>query len=397
MPKIYPFKALRPTADKIGKVTAKSTDYTKKEDLIAEIRSNPISFHHVTKSHLSFSGAYQEPEKFLPFAAQFIVKLKEDGVLLKEEEDSIYVYEQKRLDGRVFKGLIALCSIDDYRQNKIKKHEEIRPSRLKFLVELFKTTKVMGEPTLLAYSGTVNFEKYNSTELYSFESVDGKKHSIYRISYKSDIKDLQKQMEKIENFYIADGHHRSASTEVFNDSVDSLTNDSSMCCILHEDQMEILPFHRIIKPVITLRKDDLINQLSRKFKIRRSSNAVYEVTEARNFGMYIQNEWYILQYKNDSDLLDIELLEEEIIRGIFNINDSRTDSQITFHAHTSGLDVLKGLVDSEAYSVAITTKPCDFSEVRKVADANNTLPPKSTYIEPKLRSGIIIQEFEVKS
>ena len=397
MPKIYPFKALRPTADKIGKVTAKSTDYPKKEDLIAEIRSNPISFHHVTKSHLSFSGAYQEPEKFLPFAAQFIVKLKEDGVLLKEEEDSIYVYEQKRPDGRVFKGLIALCSIDDYRENKIKKHEEIRPSRLKFLVELFKTTKVMGEPTLLAYSGNVDFMKYKSTELYSFESVDGKKHSVCRISDKSDIEDLQLQMEKIENFYIADGHHRSASTQVFNESVNSLSNDSSMCCILHEDQMEILPFHRIIKPIITIGKDDLLDQLSRKFKIQKSRGPVYEVKEARTFGMYIQNEWYLLQYINDSDLLDIEILEEEIVRGVFNIRDSRTDSQITFHAHTSGLDVLKDLVDSEAFNVAITTKPCHFSEVRKVSDANNTLPPKSTYIEPKLRSGIIIQEFEVKA
>ena len=127
MPKIFPFRALRPRADMINKVSAKSTDFPNKNDLIEEIRNNKYTFHHVTKSHLSYSGAYQEPEKFLPFASRFIKMMKENNYLIKEEKPSLYIYEQFRPDGRSFKGLIALCSIQDYQNNKIKKHNMKQP------------------------------------------------------------------------------------------------------------------------------------------------------------------------------------------------------------------------------------------------------------------------------
>ncbi len=132
----------------VDKVSAKSTDFSTKEELIVEVQTSAVTFHHVTKSHLSYNGAYQEPEKFLPFAAQYIKQMKERGVLVKEEEETFYVYEQTRADGKTFKGIIALCSIEDYHKNRIKKHEEIRPSRLKFLVELYKTTKVIIKSTI---------------------------------------------------------------------------------------------------------------------------------------------------------------------------------------------------------------------------------------------------------
>ena len=379
----------------VEKVTAKSTDFPVKKDLIEEIRNNRFSFHHVTKSHLSYAGAYQEPEKFLPFAAQFIKKMKAEAVLIKEDKPTFYLYEQTRKDGKSFKGIIALCSIADYHNNKIKKHEEIRPSRLKFLVELFKTTKVMGEPTLLAYNGNVSLENVQSEELLDFMSPDGKRHIVRGVKKQSDIDSLQNQMAAIENFYIADGHHRSASTAAFNRQVSKLSNDLSMCFIVQEDQLDILPFHRLIKPVVPIDRDNLFVKLNTYFEISKSSTPIYDITEKHHFGVYLDKQWYLLIYKNQSEKLDVELLEDIVVREIFTIADSRTDSQIAFHAHTSGMLAMVDLIDSNTYSVAFTSKACDFNEVRKVADNDKTLPPKSTYIEPKLRAGMLIQEFEV--
>lgn len=395
MPKVFPFRALRPKADYVTMVTAKSTDFKSQEDLVHEIRINSFTFHHVTKSHLSYSGAYQEPEKFLPFASQYVKEMKEKGVLLREEEKSLYLYEQTRPDGKTFKGIIALCSIEDYKNNKIKKHEEIRPSRLKFLVELFKTTKVMGEPTLLAHNGDIHLDEVRGEELYSFTSLDEKKHKVTRISDPAEIEKIQKSLEALDSFYIADGHHRSASTETFNSQVSSLENDKSMCFIIHEAQLEILPFHRLINPVISLSEEEIIGKLNPYFVISKSEVSLYTIAEKKTYGLYINKRWYKLRLKEYSESMDVDILEELVVKNIFGIADSRTDSQISFHAYTNGESELTDLIDSGTYSVAFTSKPCTFDEVRRVSDEGKTLPPKSTYIEPKLRAGLLVQEFGV--
>jgi len=393
VPQIFPFKALRPNPDFISLVTAKSTDFPNQEDLVHEIRTNSFTFHHVTKSHLSYSGAFQEPEKFLPFAAKYIKDMKAKGVFIKEDKDSFYIYEQIRKDGKIFKGLIALCAISDYKANKIKKHEEIRPSRLKFLVELFKTTKIMGEPTLLAHNGSVPLDVSAANQLYSFTTLDDKRHIVYQVSDDTQVAEIRAALGAIDSLYIADGHHRSASTEEFNANVSALENDKSMCCIMHEEDLEILPFHRLIKPIVNFPKDEIIAALSARFKVANSDESLYEIKNRNEFGLYIDKQWYRLQLKESSDLPDVQVLENYVVREIFNIADSRIDSQINFHPHTSGEHMLKSLIDAETYSLAITSKACNFSEVRQVADQDNTMPPKSTYIEPKLRAGLIIQEF----
>ena len=394
MPQIFPFKALRPLPDMVNKVTAKSTDHPKKEDLVNELMTNPYTFHHVTKSHMSFNGAFQEPEKFLPFAAKYIVNMKSQGVLIKDEKESFYLYEQISASGKSCKGVIGLCSIDDYRTNRIKKHEEIRPSRLKFLVELFKTAHIMGEPTLLAHNGDVNLDELEATEIYRFVSADHKIHVVRRVDSTEDVAKLQQKMADIESFYIADGHHRSASTSEFNASIPGLDNDKSMCYIVHENQLQIHPFHRLFKPMHAMDSQQVIAELATHFKIMKSDKPLYTVLETNDFGLYIDKQWYQLSYESHSDQLDVEILEELVVKGVFNIQDSRTDSQIYYHPYSNGLNELIDLVDSDIYSMAFTTKPCSFEDVIEIADSNKILPPKSTYIEPKLRAGLLIQEFQ---
>lgn len=394
MPKIFPFEALRPKADYVGMVTSKSTDFPNQEDLVHEIRVNPFTFHHVTKSHLSYSGAFQEPEKFLPFAAQYITDLKNKGVLVKDKQPAFYLYEQIRKDGKKFEGIIALCGLEDYHNNKIKKHEEIRPSRLKFLVELFKTTKVMGEPTLLAHNGHLPIENIEKEKVFSFVTIDEKKHTVHRICKPQDIQLLQKAMEQIDALYIADGHHRTASTAEFNSSVSHLENDKFLCFIVNENQLEILPFHRLIKPLEAVPIDVLLTSLEPNFIVTPSEDSMYDIKEQNEFGIYTLGQWFKLQLREKSSLMDVEIIEHYIVKTIYAIEDSKTDSQISFHPHTNGERSLCQLIDEGTYSVAITNKACSFSEVRTVADANKTLPAKSTFIEPKLRAGMIIQEFE---
>lgn len=394
MPKLYPFKALRPNAKYIEKVSAKSSDFPLKDDLVREIQNNPYSFHHVTKSHLRYSGSYQSPEKFLPFALNYIRSMKNEGALVKEDEDCFYYYEQVLENGYSFKGIIALYAVEDYRNNLIKRHEEIRPNRLQYLVEMFKTAKVLGEPTLLAFKGSNLFDQFAKEPIFSFNSPDGKTHHVSKISSPNEIAKLSNEFEKIGNFYIADGHHRSAAAEKFNSTAPlKFNNDKTMCFVVAEDQLKILPFHRLINPVSLIDKDELISMLTKKFEIFRSYESLYDVKEQGTFGLYINNEWYQLKIRNNSNLLDVEIIENEIIRNVFGIVDSRTDSQIAFHPYTNGENELCNLIDSGIYQLAITNKSCNFKDVRRISDEDKTLPPKSTYIEPKLRSGMIIQEF----
>ena len=393
MPKIFPFKALRPLPEMVQKVTAKSTDHPTKEDLVNELMTNPYTFHHVTKSHMSFNGAAQEPEKFLPFAAKYIANMKSQGVLFKEEKESFYLYEQISASGKSCEGVIGLCSINDYRENRIKKHEEIRLSRLKFLVELFKTAHIMGEPTLLAHNRDVNLDELEATEIYRFVSSDRKTHVVRRVDNAFAVANLQQNMADIESFYIADGHHRSASTSEFNSLVPGLDNDKSMCYIVHQNQLEIHPFHRLINPINSVDNQKIIAELAIHFKIMKSDKQLYFISETNDFGLYLDKQWYLLSFESQNNQLDVEILEEIVIRGVFDIQDSRTDSQIYYHPFSNGLEELLELVDSGLYSMAFTTKPCSFEDVIAIADSNKILPPKSTYIEPKLRAGLIVQEF----
>jgi uncharacterized protein (DUF1015 family) len=393
MPKVFPFKAIRPHKDYVARVSARSADFPDNNSLVNEIKSNPYTFHHVTKNHVNYAGAYQEPEKFLPFAAKFLEDLKEEGILLHEEKEAFYYYVQERADGRKFKGIVAMVSVDDYRNNAIKKHEAIRPSRLRFLIELFKTTKVLGEPTVLAHEEHIKINQNSCNEIFSFYSVDGKKHTICRIDNPSEIERLQKAYEQIENFYIADGHHRSAAVNEFNAKFPELTHGYSMSLLMQEDELDIQPFHRMIKPYKPIPTSELLGKLDKFFVIEKLQHDLYKPSKKLEFGLYTDGAWYRLTFNERSSDMDVEVLENTVIKNIYNIQDSRIDSQISFHPYADGPAKLKNLVDDGTYDAAFTLKACSFSEVRHISDLGHTLPAKSTYIEPKLRSGIIIQEF----
>lgn len=393
MPVFKPFKALRPHPDYIDQVSARSSDFENQKLLVDALRGNPNTFHHVTKNHLNYSGAFQEPEKFLPFAAKFIVDQKARGVLIKDNENSYYIYHQFRKDGRTFKGIIGLTSVKDYQYDRIKKHEEIRPSRLGFMVELCKTTKVLGEPTLLTYKATRPLNLEQGEMVYDFTSVDGKRHVISKLSEPNAINEIETHLAQIESFYIADGHHRSAAIAEFHSKYPQLDNEYCLSLLMEESELLISSFHRLIRPVVPMSTAFVIEQLQRDFEIIPLTEHYYVPKEKAEFGMFDGKEWFKLKLKHAEHMMDVELLEKYIIRAIFNIQDSRTDGQISFLPNSDGVKKLEELVRSKAFEIAFTLKACEFSEIREISDRHEVLPPKSTFIEPKLRAGMIIQEF----
>jgi uncharacterized protein (DUF1015 family) len=393
MPEFIPFRALRPKPDYVSRVSAKSTDFNSQDLLVDALKNNPYSFHHVTKNHLNYSGAYQEPEKYLPFAAKFMKELLEKEIVFREEKLCYYLYEQMRADGVEFRGLVGLASVEDYRKNLIKKHEETRPSRVNFMVELFKTTGVLGEPTLIAYHSEKRPDLSTEDLLYEFESKDGKTHRISRISNSNQIEQLRSFFAQQSSFYIADGHHRSASTDRFNQSYPELDNNYFLCLLMEENDLEINSFHRVIRSIDKYPESELLDLLKKDFEITKLSEALIEPQEKGSFGLYTNPNWYELRYKGNSNEMDVAILEKFVVNEVYGISDSRTDSQISFVPNiNSGAKLIK-MVDSAAYDAAYTIKPCAFREIRAMADLHSTLPPKSTYIEPKLRAGMLIQKF----
>lgn len=387
-----PFKALRPTADKIKQVSAKSTDFASVDDLVDGLRENPYSFLHLTKGHLQLKGTLQEPHQLLPFARKYIDRLIDEKVLIKEAEPCFYEYTQFQPNGKVYQGIVGLINIAAYQKNKVKKHEAVRPSKISFLVELLKTTRVLGEPILMAYEGKHQLDYATDEDLFDFYSPDNKRHIIKKITNLESISYIQNTVNHLDAIYIADGHHRSASMAEFHHKHPEFDNGYKLIYLLNENQFTIESFHRLIKPLGIFDEDGLVDQLSKNFEIFPSDAPVLNPKNPSEFGCYLKGKWYRLTYKRKHDLSGVELLEKEVVKGIFHIENSATDSSITFLPEARGEKALTQMIDDQLYEVAFTVHRMTFAQIRKVADDDKILPPKSTYIEPKIRAGLLIQE-----
>jgi uncharacterized protein (DUF1015 family) len=387
-----PFKALRPKPEFVELVSAKSTDFQSIDQLVDHLRENPNTFLHVTKGHLQQEGTPQEPHQMLPYARMYIDRLITDQILVQEAEPCFYDYVQILPNGRKFKGVVGLINISAYNNNYAKRHEEVRPAKISFLVELLKTTKVLGEPVLMAYASNYQL-KYDTDEvLFDYVSPDKKRHIITKISNPNTVKKIREQVGDMDAIYIADGHHRSASMAQFNEKYPEFNNSYKLIYLLNEDELTIESFHRLINPINHFNEEIMVNQLSENFEIFPSDTSIIKPVNSSEFGCYLNGKWYKLKYKHPHNLSGVELLENTIIKDIFHIQNSATDSSIAFLPEAKGEDTFTQLINDGVYQVGFTVHPISFEQIRNVADEQKILPPKSTYIEPKIRSGILIQE-----
>ena len=405
MAKIKPFKAVRPVADKVALVTCRTYDDYSSAELAAWLNFNPYSFLHVI--HPAYANAQKVSlEKRFKAVANKYQDFKNDQILKEEEHPVFYLYEIQS-KGHTFTGIIAGTSISDYQENVIKKHEDT----LQYRVELFKDylhqTNFNTEPVLITYPDSIEINTFislrkKSKPVYEYSTTNKEKHTLWKIDTQSEIDWLQEHFEKIPNLYIADGHHRSASAELLFEQNKHLGNENLhyfMSFLIAESNVKIYEFNRLIRDLNGLSKEEFIKKISEHFIIKTKDQEMWKPQNKFEFGMYLDGSFYALFYKHENhiatsvlDSLDAQILYDKVLFPLLGIEDLRNDERIDYIPGKQSISVIKDLIDEGEFEVGFMLYPSDINEIKALADNNLIMPPKSTYIEPKFRSGLVVYE-----
>ena len=405
MAKIKPFKAVRPAPDKVALVTCRTYDDYSSAELAAWLDFNPYSFLHVI--HPAYANAQKVSlEKRFKAVANKYQDFKHDQILIEEEHPVFYLYEIQS-KGQTFTGIIAGTSVKDYQNNVIKKHEDT----LQYRVELFKDylhqTNFNTEPVLITYPDSVEINTFialrkQSKPVYEYSTTNKEKHTLWKIDTQSEVDWLQEHFENIPNLYIADGHHRSASAELLFEQDKHLGNENLnyfMSFLIAESNVKIYEFNRLIRDLNGLSKDDFIKKLSKNFIIKAKDQEIWKPQNKFEFGMYLDGSFYALFYKHENhkessilDSLDAQILYDKVLFPLLGIEDLRNDERIDYIPGKLSISVIKDLIDEGEFEVGFMLYPSDINEIKALADNNLIMPPKSTYIEPKFRSGLVVYE-----
>jgi uncharacterized protein (DUF1015 family) len=405
MAKIKPFKAVRPAPDKVALVTCRTYDDYSSAELAAWLDFNPYSFLHVI--HPAYANAQKVSlEKRFKAVANKYQDFKHDQILIEEEHPVFYLYEIQS-KGQTFTGIIAGTSVKDYQNNVIKKHEDT----LQYRVELFKDylhqTNFNTEPVLITYPDSVEINTFialrkKSKPVYEYSTTNKEKHTLWKIDTQSEVDWLQEHFENIPNLYIADGHHRSASAELLYEQDKHLGNENLnyfMSFLIAESNVKIYEFNRLIRDLNGLSKDDFIKKLSENFIIKAKDQEIWKPQNKFEFGMYLDGSFYALFYKKENhkqasilDNLDAQILYDKVLFPLLGIEDLRNDERIDYIPGKQSISVIKDLIDEGEFEVGFMLYPSDINEIKALADNNLIMPPKSTYIEPKFRSGLVVYE-----
>lgn len=409
MSKIIPFKAVRPTPDKVALVTCRNYDDYSPAELAAWLNFNPYSFLHVINPAYIHAQKITLDKRFKGVAHKY-QDFKNDGVFMEEEKPVLFLYQIQN-KSQSFTGIIAGTSVEDYKNNVIKKHEDT----LQYRVELFKDylhqTGFNTEPVLITYpdNSELNLwiaEKKKSQPIYNYSTTNKEQHTVWKIDSDSEINWLQNQFENIPELYIADGHHRSASAELLFDEDQHLGNENLnyfMSFLIAESNVKIYEYNRIVRDLNGYSKDDFIRKLSEHFIIKKKEQELWKPQSKFEFGMYLDGGFYALFYKvnddgnnkNESKILenlDAQILYDKVLQPLLGIEDLRNDERIEYIPGKQSILTIKELVDEGEFEVGFMLYPSDISEIKALADNNLIMPPKSTYIEPKFRSGLMVYE-----
>lgn len=404
MAQIIPFKAVRPIADKVALVTCRTYDDYSPAELAAWLNFNPYSFLHVINPAYANLQKISTDKRFKGVAHKY-QDFKQENILITEEHPVIYLYEiQTKL--QTFTGIIAGTSVRDYQENVIKKHEDT----LQYRVELFKDylyqTNFNTEPVLITYPDSVEINTFiglrkKNNPIYEFSTTNKEKHTLWKIDTQSEIDWLQEHFEKIPNLYIADGHHRSASAELLYEQNKHLERENLqyfMSFLIAESNIKIYEFNRIIRDLNGLTKADFIKKLSQNFLIKPKDQEMWKPQNKNEFGMYLDGSFYALYYKGEKkhdnilDNLDAQILYNKVLHPLLGIGDLRNDERIDYVPGKQSISVIKDLIDEGGFEVGFMLYPININEIKTIADENLIMPPKSTYIEPKFRSGLVVYE-----
>jgi uncharacterized protein (DUF1015 family) len=409
-----PFKAARPASDKVKLVACRPYDVLSASEAKEEAFGNPDSFYHVIKPEIDF------PEDHNPYDESVYKKgkvnydqLKDSGVLKQDEKECFYVY-QLIMDGHKQTGLVGCCAIDDYFDNHIKKHELTRPDKEEDRKNHVRFGKMNAEPVFFSYphvseiDSLVDSVKSASDPEYDITTDDGIQHTLWVISSDDDILKIENYFSsKVPSIYVADGHHRTAAGALVGQEFRERNNGSKddgqrynyfMSVVFPDNQLKIIDYNRVVKDLNGLSESDFMSKLENSFNVSEKSSQ-YRPASLHYIGMYLSGRWYELKAKtntyDDNDpvgVLDVTILSKEVLEPLFDIVDLRRDKRIDFVGGIRGLGELEKRVDSGEMKVAFAMYPVSMQQLIDISDADLIMPPKVTWFEPKLRSGLFVHE-----
>ena len=412
MAEIKPFKAVRPTRDKVSLVAARSYDSYTLEQREARLRDNPFSFLHVVNPGYKYSQVI-EGEKRYNLVRNRYQEFKEDGVFMQEQTPCYYIYKIVNHEGVAFTGIIAAASTQDYEKDIIRKHEDTLEYKEEIFVKYLKTVGFNAEPVLLTYpnndtlAGIISSVMQTRAE-YEFTTTHRDTHYLWPVSEALVVSEISEIFKKMPTLYIADGHHRSSSScllaqELAQENKNHTSKEAYnyfMSFLIPESDLKIFEFNRLIKDLNGLSKEEFLIQLDYSFRIENRAHHFYKPTKKHHFSMYLDGDFYSLYLRKDTyeinnalQALDTQILYKLIFEPILGIKDLRNDTRIAYTDGKKDMAFVKTAVDTKEFAIGFGMLPVTTQEMKKIADEGLKMPPKSTFIEPKLRSGITIYEF----
>lgn len=413
MAKIKPFKGIRPPKQYVEEVESRPYDVLDSEEARKEAGDNEKSLYHIIKPEIDFApGTSEYDPRVYEKAAENFKKFQEKGWLVQDDKEQYYIYAQTMNDKTQY-GLVVCAYVDDYLNGVIKKHELTRRDKEEDRMKHVRVNNANIEPVFFAYPDNSVLDSLimryaQTTPEYDFIApIDGFRHQFWVISNDDDIAAVTNEFAKMPSLYIADGHHRSAAAALVGaekakqDPNHNGTEEYNyfMAVCFQASQLTILDYNRVIKDLNGLTSEEFINALKKNFEVEDKGTDMYKPNHLHNFSLYLDGKWYSLTAKagtfNDTDpigVLDVDISSRLILDEILGIKDLRSDKRIDFVGGLRGLDELKRRVDSGEMRIALALYPVTMKQIMDIADSGKIMPPKATWFEPKLRSGLVIHK-----
>ena len=412
MAKVKPFKGLRPPKELVEQVASRPYDVLNSEEARREAEGNEKSLYHIIKPEIDFApGTDEHAQCVYDKAVENFKKFQEKGWLVQDKEDKYYIYAQT-MNGRTQYGIVVAAWVNDYMEGRIKKHELTRRDKEEDRMKHVRINDANIEPVFFSFPDNevlarVIADTIKKEPEYDFASEDGFGHHFWVIDDKATIDAVTEAFAQIPALYIADGHHRSAAAALVGaEKAKANPNHTGteeynyfLAVCFPASHLNIIDYNRVVRDLNGLTVEQLLERIGENFTVEAKGKEIYKPTHLHNFSLYVGGEWYSLTAKpgtyNDSDpigVLDVTISSDLILRDILGITDLRSDKRIDFVGGIRGLGELKRRVDSGEMAMALALYPVTMQQIIDIADTGNIMPPKTTWFEPKLRSGLVIHK-----
>ena len=407
---LKPFKGIRPDEKYVEDVSCLPYDVMNRDEA-REMGKNEKSFLHIVRSDIDLDDSVDiHDEKVYEKARENFDKFLQKGYLKQEDKEVYYMYRQI-MDGRVQTGICGCCSTFEYEQGIIKKHEFTRPEKEVDRINNFLACSAHTEPVFFAHRHNENVHDFiedftkNNKPVYDFVSDDGISHILWVVDNEEDVEKVRGYYNDIDYLYIADGHHRTASSYEVGKRLREKAGDDKdreynyiLSVVFDSDELSIMDYNRVVKSLNGLDKDKFFSKVKEKFEVSEPSGEIIKPSKKHDFSMYVEGKWYLITAKegtfdegNPVKSLDADILQENLLGPVLGIDDPRTNDNIEFVGGIRGLKELQERADKFG-GAAFAVYPVTMDDLFGVADANMVMPPKSTWFEPKLRSGLFIHK-----